>query len=249
MKPDANVLFRIIAKLRSRLINPRIKLDKKIPIIINNFNRLYYLKKMLQWLEKAGYKNIYIIDNASTYQPLLEFYRKTEYNIFKLDKNVGHLALWQSHVFLYFRNTYYVYTDPDILPVENCPDDILNHFKNVLEQYPKISKVGFGLKIDDIPDYFPLKEKVLAWENMFWEKEIEKDVFDAKIDTTFALYLPNSKGDHTLPALRTGGNYIARHLSWYVDFEYLSNEDIQYYKTATNASSWVQESKKSNSRY
>ena len=194
-------------------------------------------------------KNIYIIDNASTYLPLLKFYKKTRYAVFKLNQNVGHLALWKTHIFKWFENTYYVYTDPDILPIENCPLNSVEYFKRILDKYPKNDKVGFGLKIDDLPDYYSLKNKVIDWESQYWKNEIEKNLYIAKIDTTFALYRPNTKGDWQLSALRTGGKYIARHLSWYIDYKKLSLEDEFYMKTANNASSWNQELIEKGSRY
>ena len=50
-----------------------------IPVIINNFNRLEYLKKLIESLEIRGYRNIYIIDNLSTYPPLLQYYNTCKY--------------------------------------------------------------------------------------------------------------------------------------------------------------------------
>ena len=67
---------------------------KEIPIVINNFNRLETLLKLLHSLEVRGYKNIYIIDNGSSYPPLLDYYRECPYTVYLLHKNVGHLAVW-----------------------------------------------------------------------------------------------------------------------------------------------------------
>jgi len=81
----------------AELINPSQIIDyKRIPIIINNFNRLTYLKELIQSLEQRGYSNIYIIDNLSTYQPLLDYYESCRYRIFRLKKNLGSYALWNS---------------------------------------------------------------------------------------------------------------------------------------------------------
>jgi len=241
MTPGDNILFRIVAKLRSKLVNPRIKSYKGIPIIINNFNRLDYLKQMLSWLDDAGYKKIYIIDNASTYPPLLEFYKGTKYTIFKLDKNVGHLALWQTHIFLFFQNTYYVYTDPDILPVDECPVNVLEYYKKILEENNVFTKVGFGLKIDDIPDYNPRKREVIEWESSFWKDEIKPGLYKAKIDTTFALYKPNKLYQQWNSTLRTGDKYVARHLPWYENPDELSEEDVFFRNATTNVSSWYKQ--------
>ena len=249
MKPMANILFRIFAKFKVLIFNKEDNKWQNYPVIINNFNRLEFLKQQINWLEKAGMKNIYIIDNKSNFPPLLKFYKKTKYTVFKLNQNVGHLALWKTHIYKWFKNTYYIYTDPDIIPVEECPLNAVEYFKSILDKYPEIGKVGFALKIDDLPDYFPLKQKVIEWESKFWEETIEKDIYKALIDTTFALYRPNIKGDHTLTALRTGGNYTARHLPWYINYKYLSLEEKYHSQHASNASSWNQELKKNGSRY
>src|SRR5437016_2259980 len=66
------------------------KNSKQIPIIINNRNRVTYLLQLISWLEKSGYNNIYIIDNNSKYPPLLEYYSKTKYPVFRLKENAGH---------------------------------------------------------------------------------------------------------------------------------------------------------------
>lgn len=237
-KPGANIIFRIIAKLKSSFLNRKEKSINNIPVIINNFNRLNYLKQQLQWLEKIGMQKIYIIDNASTYKPVLDFYKKTKYPVFKLNENVGNLALWKTHIFLYFKNTNYIYTDPDVVPVTECPNNVIKYFISILDKYPQIEKVGFALKIDDIPDHYHLKQKVINWEKQYWEKEIEENIFDAKIDTTFALYRPNVKGGWEIQAARTGFPYLAKHLPWYVNTCKLNEEELFYTQTATNAGSW-----------
>jgi SAM-dependent methyltransferase len=38
------------------------------PILITSYNHLTYLKKQIAWLTSAGYTNIYIIDNNSSYE-------------------------------------------------------------------------------------------------------------------------------------------------------------------------------------
>lgn len=214
----------------------------KIPIIINNFNRLTFLKVLINRLEKSGYKNIYIIDNASTYKPLLDFYDKTNYTVFKLNENIGFLSFWKTEIYKKFSNQYFVYTDSDVIPDDNCPDDFLLYFYNLLKKYPNASKVGFALKIDDLPDYFNNKLKVLEWENQFWKKTIEENLYLAPIDTTFALYRPNIKGGayfHDF-MIRTGGLYQAKHLPWYNDDNNLSEEEIYYNTHSKTSTHWTE---------
>jgi GT2 family glycosyltransferase len=211
---------------------------RKVPVIINNYNRLDYLVQLIAWLEKAGMRSIYIIDNASTYPPLLEFYKKCPYTIFKLNENVGHTALWDSHIQLWFKNQYYVYTDPDVVPVEECPQNAIDYFKKVLDRYPEITKVGFGLKIDDLPDHYKRKQEVIEWEAVFWENEIDTGLYKARIDTTFALYRPNTRYQQWDTTLRTGGIYIARHLPWYENSDQPSPEELHFKNVTTKVSSW-----------
>jgi hypothetical protein len=202
---------------------------KSIPIIINNFNRLGYLEELIASLEQRGYTNIFILDNCSTYPPLVAFYRSTPHTIIRLARNTGYMALWKTDVFKKFRRGYYVYTDADVVPVEDCPPDFLLHLLNLLKKYPQVEKIGLGLKIDDLPDQYALKQEVIDWELQFWKKEVEKGVFDAPVDTTFALYKPYAKGNaEQCPAFRTGGKYLARHLPWYENSARPTEEAIFY---------------------
>lgn len=237
MRKGANFWFRIRTKLSNYFYRP-INSTFEIPIIINNFNRLSYLKMQIEWLENAGYRNIYIIDNYSDYPPLLDYYEKTLYTVFKLDRNQGHFSLWETVIFMKFSKDFYVYTDSDVLPIHDCPKDILNYFKNLLIEFPKFQKVGFGLKIDDIPDHYNLKKRVVKWENQFWKNTLKTDIFEALIDTTFALYRPGEKGGADLFAIRTGGKYLARHLPWYENSDFIDSETEYYMKTCNSSSSW-----------
>ena len=82
-----------------------IKNNAKIPIIINNRDRLYHLKKLLDYLESKNINEISIVDNQSTYLPLLEFYKKTNYKIYRMQKNLGYLSLWKTELYNKFKKT------------------------------------------------------------------------------------------------------------------------------------------------
>jgi hypothetical protein len=216
---------------------------KHIPIIINNRNRYTYLLQLISWLEKAGYTNIHIIDNQSSYPLLLEFYNKTKYKVHRLNENIGYLALWKTPLYKLFYEDYYVYTDPDVLPVEDCPADVLEFWMKKLKQYPSIEKIGFALKVDDLPEYYDSKQKVIEWEKKFWTAQVEPEVYDAGIDTTFALYRPYTNGNLWVQkAYRTAGKYMARHLPWYENSAQQNEEDI-YYKdhVSKGASHWIKQ--------
>jgi hypothetical protein len=203
----------------------------KTPVFIISYNRLSFLAQIVEWLEKAGFKNIYIADNNSTYPPLLDYLSKSPHNVHMLDKNYGHLVIWDCGEFDHIlNNEFYIVSDCDILPIDECPKNAVEYFFSVLQKYENFTKVGFALKIDDLPDSYIMKEKVIEWEKQFWETEIEEGLYEAAIDTTFALYKPGIfPGDSRWwRSIRSDFPYLARHLPWYQDTGNLSDEEKYY---------------------
>lgn len=233
----------IVSHIRYKLFGKVINNPYDIPIIINNYNRLTYLKRLIDSLTARGYHNIYIIDNDSTYPPLLDYYKECPYKVFRLDKNIGYLAIWKTDIYKQFWKSYYVYTDSDMEIDEGCPDSFMQKFIYILEKYPWSQKAGFGLRIDDLPDWYHNKESVILHESRFWEDEIEDGIYQAEIDTTFALYRPFSggKADRYQKTYRTGFPYVIKHLPWYADSSSLSSEDEFYINTITQSTHWSQQ--------
>lgn len=205
---------------------------KNIPIFIISFNRLSYIISIIEYLEKSGYRNIHIIDNNSSYPPLLRYYEEIPYEVIKLDYNGGHMVFWNDSRFEKYRNSFYVLTDPDILPVEECPDDFLEKWFNILKKYPYVRKVGFSLRIDDLPTNAISNDVTVNWEKQFWNIKINEDnMYYADIDTTMALYMPdNCNNANFYRAFRTGFPYQARHLPWYKTVNDITEEDVYYSK-------------------
>ncbi|MFN2261297.1 MAG: glycosyltransferase [Psychroflexus sp.] len=219
---------------------------KKIPIIINNFNRLSTLKKLITSLESRGYFNLKIIDNNSTYPELLDFYNQTEYKVYRLKKNIGFKALWKTPVFLAHMFDYFCYTDSDLEIIDECPDDFMEVFYKYLKSNPEIHKIGFSLKIDDLPDHYERKNEVIEWESKFYNHEKDHNMFIAPIDTTFALYRPFSKRgkrDGSVEMIRTGYPYQMRHLPWYVNSKKLSEEEKYYIESVKKPTHWTSSKK------
>ena len=237
MKAKENVLRPLIEKAETKRI-----LDNgvsSIPIIINNYNRYSAFIKLVDWLSSAGFVNIIVLDNQSTYPPLLEYYKNnTHFKLVRLGGNFGHMALWDTGYYKNIRNGYYCYTDPDVFPVNECPTRLVTHLLELLWRYPKVLKAGPGLRLTDIPDSYAQKEKVLEWESKYWACPVEQEVYNAAIDTTFALYRPRVLHDTTTPALRTGEPYVMHHSPWYEDSNSLSEEEIFYRATKTQGISW-----------
>ncbi len=201
----------------------------EVPIIINNRNRFTFLKLMIDQLQSFGYKHIYILDNDSTYPPLLEYYKAVNAKVIYLKQNVGYRALWETGVFEQFKNKYYVYSDPDILLQKDCPKDFIYQLYVLLNKFPGKEKAGVALKIDDLPDFYANKNEAIKNESVFWKKQLEKDVYDAMVDTTLALYKPLAFGNaEECDAIRVGGDLAAQHLTWYLDSNHLSEEELYY---------------------
>lgn len=229
---------------RSFLFNKKIRIQhrdyKSIPIFIISFNQLDNLKKLIAFLWHKEYYNIVIIDNNSTYKPLLNYLSTLDnkMTIFRLKKNFGHRVFWKKkELFENYTKGYYAITDPDILPDKNCPEDFLLQFKKILDRNPQIDKVGFSLRIDRIPDYNPNKQKIINWEKKYWIKTGKAGNYIAEIDTTFALYRPG-KPFISYKGIRSKYPYIASHESWNIDPMALTKEQEYYSYMANNSNSW-----------
>jgi hypothetical protein len=212
----------------------------QVPVFINCRDRVTPLLPLLDYLERAGCEQVYLLDNDSTYPPLLEYYEQTPHNVIRLGENRRHKSFWESGLLeeLGVRGQY-VFSDPDLIPIEECPLDAIGYFAEVLERYPAYPKAGFGLKIDDLPDHFGMKADVIAWESRFWHRLIAPRLYEAPIDTTFALYRSAEHAPRF--AIRTGFPYLVRHTTWYLDSENLP-EEHRYYIERARATSWSRES-------
>lgn len=226
-------------------ISKQIKNPFSIPIIIISFNQLFYLEQLINFLLKRGFSNIVIIDNNSSYLPLLNYFKELSSNkkitIHQLKENIGHLVFWENkELFERYSNGFYVVTDADIVPFEETPENFMHKFLTILNTNIEITKVGFSLYLDDIPETNPNKKNIQNWEAQFWEKKYNDD-FLTSIDTTFALYRPEyqRKESNFLRAVRTNLPYCARHGGWYINPKNLTDEQLYYIKSANNSSSWL----------
>lgn len=204
---------------------------KSVPIFINVRDRLEPLAKLLEWLRRAGHHNIVLINVASTYPPLLSFLEWCPYRVVNLKRNLGPFALWLLPEFKkVIREEWFVYTDSDVVPAEDCPLDAVAYLHFLLQKFPLHLKAGLGLRLDDLPDCYRQKQKVIEWESGLYGRELMPGVFQADVDTTFALYRPHAP--RTCPAMRTRGRYEARHTPWYADSASPDDEEIYYHSHA-----------------
>ncbi len=210
-----------------------------IPIFLISYNRPTVLRACIERFQQLGQERIIVLDNCSNYEPLLDYYSGLRgVQVVRLRQNYGSKVmglLWNSlRQEFGLDKTHYAYTDGDVVPTEDCPSDFLDLFISLLAADETVNKVGFGLKIDDLPSTFKARDDLVVWESQFWKKEITFKGFPfyrAAIDTTFAVRRPGSSPGWTPKAIRSGSPYLVRHLPWYIDTERLSSEDLNYIRT------------------
>lgn len=211
-----------------------------IPVYIISFNCLSYVKQIVEWLEEYKFTNINIIDNNSSYPPLIAYLESLQHRVYRMDKNYGHGVLWESGKFnKIIENSCYIVSDPDISVNKQLQHNFIKEFYRILEEYPNVVKVGFALDIDNLPKTENNK-LVIQWEQQFWENRLDDklEIYSANIDTTFALYRPGKLKVNTpvfYRAIRVAGTYTARHLPWYVSDE--DTEESRYYYRHSNPKS------------
>lgn len=248
-----NYIYNNRKKTLISFINKTVRKQRKeplsIPIIIINYNRLADLKMLVSFLLERKHKNIVIIDNNSTYPPLLDYYREIneKVTVERMEKNYGHMVFWENQeLYNKYSQGYHIITDADIIPNQNLPSDYIKQLIDVLDKNKNVTKVGFALQTEDIPDYYQHKQKVLEWEKKHWKNTIGENLYLNQLDTTFAIYPPHYKYDllNFYSAIRVAGDFTARHNGWYIDEQNLTEEEVYYFKTASDSNSWKIEIKK-----
>jgi hypothetical protein len=171
-------------------------------------------------------QEIIILDNESSYQPLIDWYKEIENKVdIRYLTNEGHLAIWATAIYKEL-GEYFIYTDSDLELNQNMPDDYQLVMYNLLQKY-EMNKVALAIKIDDLPNHYRYKNQVVRNEGRWWLDEVEPNVFTADTDTTFALM--RNIGDNTYRSLRIAReDFICRHMPFYIDLDNLDEEE-QYY--------------------
>lgn len=214
-------------------------------VFINNRNYLTWPKAMAEKLTNDGHEVI-IVDNNSTYLPLIQWYNdECPYQVIKLGYNGGCHAVWSSGLIKDI-NEYYAVTDAD-LDLSTIPSDWGEVLVEGLKKYNS-RKCGFTLDETLIPEENPawiLDEFYKYPEGNHparWGKDVYLDdlYVNYPIDTTFAVYDPSEK-DYFIGGIRVGRPYTARHLPWHLvlnekndgKFEVKMNDEHYYYFTNT----------------
>jgi hypothetical protein len=193
---------------------------------------------MAEKLAAEGHE-VVLLDNASTYQPLLDWYKTCPYRVVHAGANIGHVAPW--YVLRDEMATQpFVITDPD-LDISGVPRDWPKMLQRAIDE-TGIPKAGFDLEILlDRPDYIddrhgPRIER--ERERRPWKYDRVCALHDFKLDTSFSLHAPGT--DYDLIGVRLGPPYIARHLpEWAIAGVTPVPPDVDYYFRNTGKSTTI----------
>lgn len=202
-----------------------------------SYNRLTWLKNLCDNLADLGCEVI-IVDNGSTYKPLIIWFENNcPYKVHFLDNSYGHKSPWQSGIIDQYNEDYYIVTDHD-LDISQTPKNFLDVLMDGLLTHDVI-KCGLGLKLSDLPKNNFTKQ-VIDYEQRFWETQKTGIYYYSDIDTTLAMY--SAEGLKTIPnfycALRVEEPYVARHLPWYNEQGKISEEEQYYIDNIRKSAYW-----------
>ncbi len=177
-----------------------------------------------------------IVDVASTFPPLLEWYDRIAPKIDCLtiqrwpDNEHHHRTAFQfapggplnllpsTHnplSLIQYREAYFALTDGD-LDYSECGSDLLEDCFNVLQENKEICKAGVSLATHDLPGENPHRNEIILHERGYWIHNLHDDLnvpwYKAPIDTAFAVYKRHSCTYG--PAVRSA-KHVAKHLPWY----------------------------------
>jgi hypothetical protein len=126
-------------------------MQTEIPVLIPCFNNPTYLQNMVKQLRALRFRNIIVVDNASTYPPMMEYLSSLsrELTVVLLDENKN--ARYST--FLDEKNyallpQYFCVTDPDLEFNAQLPSDFLAELVCLTEKHA-VGKAGFSLDISD----------------------------------------------------------------------------------------------------
>lgn len=203
----------------------------KIPVIINNCNLLTWPRAMVEQIRRyRSVGEIIIIDNGSTYPPLLEWYETEPCTIIRT-ANVGHKAPWITGVVkeLAKDHEWYVVTDPD-LDLTGTPDDTLEYLQEKIVEI-QLQKLGLLLDLEAVKPEM-IYHKYLQWHERgrrFSSPIINDIMTRVTVDTTLAIYPAACQG-YFVGGGSTLAPYQARHMPWlYTKETMAADAEFSYY--------------------
>lgn len=261
IKETAHILAQWSASLsKNTIASPRIKMNRanpslsgilqeNIPILIPCFETVTYVRNMVDQLREFGLKNIILVDNASTYEPMRDFldHPGKHVTVVRQIVNKGPRDIFVDSTNYVMLPEIFCVTDPDLCFNVDLPHDFIAQLAALTVQHA-IGKAGFALDISNRDamqqNAFQIGDKpykIWDWEQRFWNAPIGltamgDPIYNAPIDTTFAVYNKRFFNPRSpLTALRVGGRFTCQHLPWYTDNKLPPEEERHYRKHALDS--------------
>ena len=214
-----------------------------IPVFIIAFNNPTYVSSMIDQLLKYT-SDIYVIDNCSTFPPMIKLLDETKVNVIRMPQNYGHMVYLRPEIQDLVKGDCYCITDPDLRLNQNLPSNFIEIFKNISDDY-QMYKVGFALdRLNNIRTDVTFKGKSITdWEAFVWNCRVDHpkiEMYYAEIDTTFCLINKKYKDDNLCNHIRVAGDFLCIHRPWLVTWkDELPEDELSFYRTHSKCSSWV----------
>jgi len=232
--------------------------DDEVPIIVPVFNLVTYARFMVNQLKEYGLSNFIICDNASTYQPMIDYLdelSRTE-RVVRFDQNLGPRIFAERPEFLSVLPEYFIITDPDLIFNKKLPKNFIRKMKRIIDTYG-VSKAGFAIDIEETKDKFFNANQVSIWEGNYWTSQIHiyeeiDSIYAAPIDTTFCLYKKskfieelkqNRTGLTGTSAMRIAGRFTCEHMGWWKD-QPIPSDEMDFYNETQRWASTQNEKKR-----
>jgi hypothetical protein len=223
----------------------------EIPIFIISWNQYTYVKSMVEQLQKYPNMKIYIIDNKSTYEPLVEYLKKIDgkngVEVLYQPENYGHTVYERPDIYERGGDMYIV-TDPDLILNPNMPENFREIMAEISEKY-KANKVGLALditnnidvskKLDGIPGTTFATNEAKYWTNPINDPKYK--LYRAVIDSTFALINKKYRVLGSMDnSIRIAGDFTAVHRTWTINYEKdLLPGEMEFYLGQGNKSTTI----------
>lgn len=201
-------------------------------IFINNRDYLTWTKNMAEHLANQNHEVI-IVDNGSTYEPLLNWYSTCPFKVHRLG-NLGKEALWVSGLCNEI-DDYYVLTDSD-LDISMVPADWTEVLMEGFKRFPNLNKCGLSWDETTVPVENPAQILDRMPNSIAWDNRIDGGFFAYPVDTSFAINRPHAP--FAISGVRKDRPYTGLHLPWHIVLEpssdptkysVLFNDEILYY--------------------
>lgn len=224
----------------------------EIPCLIISYNNVTFVKKICERIQENITDNIVILDNNSSFEPMIDFLNNCKFRTIRFNKNHGH-KVYELEEVKKDIGSIFLLTDPDIEISKSVDGKIIEKMIELSELY-KIRKIGLALEInsDEIREDIKYQDgktfwTIKEWERRYWTNRVanqELEMYWADVDTTFCL-VNNNYADkpNNWPYIRLAGEYTSKHIPWYKNWQQiLMPGEYEAYLYGNRCTNWCKKS-------